>query len=138
MARAASASRGSRVVVGGTLMRAIGSTARRISVMGVALLLVTGDVVAHHEHPHDAQASDARFVTAPCDLRSLAPSCDAGWRVQIDPETGRYSMPASDASAASASDGARTRELVVEPGTSPAGGYVLRLDGAPGAPQEQR
>jgi hypothetical protein len=119
----------------GYIMGAIEPTARRVCMIGVALLVLTG-LVARREHA-PAKTSDARFVTAPCDLRSLAPSCDAGWRVQVDPETGRYSMPASDASAATATDGARARELAVEPGTSAAGGYVIRLDGAPGSPQEQ-
>lgn len=110
---------------------------RRIFAVGAAVLLVAG-FVAHREHAR-ADAPDARFVTAPCDLRSLASSCDAGWRVQVDPETGRYSIPAAATSAVSASDATRAaRELVVVPGTSPAGGYLIRLDGSTGTTLEQR
>ena len=76
----------------------------------------------------------------PCGASAAAAAPAAGWRVQVDPDTGIYSMPAAPAPA-TAPQADQTRgaaDLVVTPGTSPAGGYKIRLDDSATSHQEQR
>ncbi len=77
--------------------------------------------------------------TRPCGAHGGVTVPDTGLRVQVDPETGTYSMPAptAPAPATTGDQGARDADtLVVTPGTTAAGGYTVRLHDA--AAPEQR
>lgn len=80
-----------------------------------------------------SRAGDA----VPCDPARARRANDPGWRVQVDPETGVYSLPPAPDTATATS--ARTAgDLVVTPGTTAAGGYKIRLGDVPGATREQQ
>ncbi len=73
----------------------------------------------------------ARGGDVPCDARPRIAAGDVGWQVQVDPATGVYSLPAPGTLAApDTARGGRARDVVIQPGTTAAGGYVIRLDGA--------
>lgn len=79
-----------------------------------------------------SRADDA----VPCDVRRVRTASDAGWRVQVDPDTGIYSVPAGTGASTAAS--ARTSgELVVTPGQTAAGGYKIHLGDVPGGREQQ-
>lgn len=67
----------------------------------------------------------SRSSADPCDdARATGPAPDSGWQVQVDPQTGIYSMPAPgtlDATPGRAA--AATTGVVVTPGHSAAGGF---------------
>jgi hypothetical protein len=74
----------------------------------------------------------------PCGAGVAAGAADSGWRVQVDPDTGTYSMPAPESFAAPTRTRAfADRDLVVVPGRSPAGGYMIRLGDGTDRSQEQ-
>lgn len=109
-----------------------GTTPRAIigmlSGIAVAALLLGGATASH-------AAGDM-----PCDAHPAVSATAPGLQVQVDPKTGTYSMPAPGTIAAP-TEGGRQRgasDLVVTPGTSPAGGYKIRLDDSAASHQEQK
>lgn len=76
----------------------------------------------------------------PCeDTRAVRP-LDGGLQVQVDPETGTYSMPAPgtlDATPGRAASAATTG-VVVTPGTSNAGGYKVTFPDDGNAPERTK
>ena len=83
-----------------------------------------------------ATAASARDLT-PCGARATGEAAP-GWRVQVDPETGIYSMPSPATSTAPVDEGRSASDLVVTPGTSPAGGFKVRLGDAAASHQDQK
>ena len=107
-------------------MDSIGSTRRALVAVIVAAVTLGGATAAWTGE------------RTPCGAGAAAAPA-AGWRVQVDPDTGIYSMPAPAAATAPQVDQTRgAADLVVTPGTSPAGGYKIRLDDSAASHQEQR
>ena len=74
----------------------------------------------------------------PCDANRARTAADAGWRVQVDPDTGVYSLPTATAATTSTASSARTASgPVVQPGTTAAGGWKIELDGAAATREQQ-
>jgi hypothetical protein len=103
-------------------MDAIGSSRKALVALALAAVMLGGATTAWtgDRTPGDAPAADA-----------------SGWRVQIDPDTGIYTNPAPAPATAPNDVQGRAADLVVTPGTSPAGGYKLRLDDSAAAHQDQ-
>lgn len=81
-----------------------------------------------------SRAGDA----VPCDADRVRTAPDAGWRVQVDPETGVYSLPTAPAATTAAATSARSAgDVVVKPGTTAAGGWKIELDGAAATREQQ-
>jgi hypothetical protein len=69
----------------------------------------------------------ASTAAGPCDEARVARPAAGGLQVQVDPDTGAYSMPAPgtlDATPGRAVSAATTG-VVVTPGSSPAGGFTV-------------
>lgn len=96
-------------------------------------LLAAAAVVSLLGSSIPSRAEDA----VPCDARRVRIASDAGWRVQVDPDTGIYSLPASTGTS-TATSARTTGELVVTPGRTAAGGYKIDLGDAPGGTREQQ
>ncbi len=63
-------------------------------------------------------------ATEPCDdARAGRGTPDSGWQVQVDPDTGVYSMPAPRAADDVEGRAAATTGVVITPGRSAAGGF---------------
>ncbi len=100
---------------------------RRVWTIALASVLCVATVVT--SHAGEVPACEARLTGGG------AP----GLQVQVDPETGTYSMPAPGTLTGPATSGARSAgDLVVRPGTSPAGGYQIRPGDEAASHQEQR
>jgi hypothetical protein len=85
-----------------------------------------------------ATAAHTRELT-PCGAGATSGATAPGWRVQVDPDTGIYSMPSPATSTAPVEgEDRRGADLVVTPGTSPAGGYKIRLGDSAASHQEQK
>jgi len=65
----------------------------------------------------------------PCDdTRPGRGTADAGWQVQVDPDTGVYSMPAPRPPDETLGRAAATTGVVITPGRSAAGGFKATFD----------
>ena len=82
----------------------------------------------------------SRSLAEPCDETQPRASADSGLQVQVDPETGTYSMPAPgtlDATPGRAA-AAATTGIVVTPGTSPAGGFKVTFPDGDDTPERTK
>jgi len=96
--------------------------ARLLVITATTLAIASGD--AHAGHGNDEPL--------PCGApaaQALAP--DQGWQVQLDPETGTYSMPAPGTltTPQGRSSAAASEPVVITPGTTAAGGFKVKLEG---------
>lgn len=103
-------------------MKPSGSTRPRLSLIAAGTVaLVLGAVhVAWSDGPPPCGAQTQHGAAA-----------GGGLQVQVDPETGTYSMPAPGTlvGPATLDDTVAPKDLVVTPGTSPAGGFKATLSG---------
>jgi hypothetical protein len=106
------------------VLDAIGSSRRALVAVTLAAVLLGAAATGWTGDPRPDAASPAAAAEG------------AGWRVQVDPATGIYTNPAPAAPTAPKADQGRAADLVVTPGTSPAGGYKIRLDDSAAAHQE--
>jgi hypothetical protein len=82
----------------------------------------------------------APTLAGPCDETRAARPADGGLQVQVDPETGAYSMPAPGTLHATPgrAASAATTGVVVTPGTSPAGGFTVTFPDDATAPERTK
>ena len=75
--------------------------------------------------------------SVPCDAQRARVAHDDGWRVQLDPETGTYSMPTSPTTTGTTTSARAAGDLVVQPGTTAAGGWKVQLGDRAAAEERQ-
>ena len=80
--------------------------------IGAAIVMLTFIVAVH---PSSADPCD--------DTRAGRGAADAGWQVQVDPNTGVYTMPAPRPLDDTQGRAAATTGVVITPGRSAAGGF---------------
>jgi hypothetical protein len=85
---------------------------RTRALIGAAIVVLSSVVAVH---PSSADPCD--------DTRARRGAADAGWQVQVDPDTGVYTMPAPRPLDETGARTAATAEVVITPGRSAAGGF---------------